>query len=123
MRSIGGTIEVNEATFRQFSFNDRPLEGIQSNIKFDVKGHDHWIRGYTIEVVDNPAITESTVDFQYPAYIDKLPALDLTWHRGLELPRGGTLTVHCKTNKTLKQVGLYLPEAELEWTIFRKHKL
>ena len=93
--------------FQLFVFDDKPLKGILTSLQFDVIGFDARVRDYQIQVVDNPTITETTLDYRFPDYIDKLPVTGETWIKGKSLPLGSNLNVHFKTNKPLHQVHLF----------------
>ena len=93
--------------FQLFVFDDKPLKGILTSLRFDVIGFDARVRDYHIQVVDNPAIIETTLDYQFPGYIDKLPVQGEDWIKGKALPLGSQLEIHFKSNKTLRQVHLF----------------
>ena len=93
--------------FQLFVFDDKPLKGILTSLRFDVIGFDARVRDYHIQVVDNPTIIETTLDYQFPGYIDKLPVQGEDWIKGKTLPLGSQLEIHFKSNKTLRQVHLF----------------
>ena len=93
--------------FQLFVFDDKPLKGILTSLRFDVIGFDARVRDYHIQVVDNPAIIETTLDYQFPRYIDKLPVKGEDWIKGKSLPLGSNLDIHFKSNKSLRQVHLF----------------
>src|SRR5262249_22068146 len=73
------------------------------SIDFDVFGGDDRDRGYVIEVVDNPALSQMMLDCEYPAYIGRaagtLPASGI-----VQLPMGTKVTIRCEANKDLVEV-------------------
>jgi hypothetical protein len=79
------------------------FKGVMSSIDFDVFGGDDRDRGYRIEVVDNPAISQMQLDCQYPAYIGRaagtVPASGI-----VQLPMGTKVTIRCEANKDLVEV-------------------
>ena len=93
--------------FQLFVFDDKPLKGILTSLRFDVIGFDARVRDYHIQVVDNPTIIETTLDYQFPRYIDKLRVKGEDWIKGKSLPLGSTLDIHFKSNKSLRQIHLF----------------
>ncbi len=93
--------------FQLFVFDDKPLKGILTSLRFDVIGFDARVRDYHIQVVDNPTIIETTLDYKFPRYIDKLAVRGEDWIKGKSLPFGTNLDIHFKSNKSLRQVHLF----------------
>lgn len=94
--------------FQYFSYAEKPLRGILGNLRFDVIGHDHRVRGYRIQVVETPAVVETVLDCQFPDYLVDasrglwLPRQMPYRSSGVSLPRGTRLVVRMRTNKPLR---------------------
>jgi len=93
-----------------FAFDGKPFKGILSSLSFDVVGNDHRVGSYSVDVVDSPAVVETKLDCEFPAYmvdeattswlprtLDYLPS-------GTQLPRGSRVVVRGKANKELRRV-------------------
>jgi hypothetical protein len=96
--------------WRNFWFDGKPFKGVLSTIQFDVVGHDHRVSGYRLEVVESPAVIETLLDLEYPAYMvdeatsSHLPAANQPYvPTGTFLPVGTQVTLKFKTNKPLRQ--------------------
>ena len=113
MKKIGS----KDSGYQRFSFDDKPLEGILDDVRFDVKGRDHWVRGFRIEVVDNPTINEVVMDYKYPAYTGRAAVTDDAYTRGKPLPRGTDVTFKFRANKPLQQAVLYDPQQQKQFAI------
>ncbi|MCO6456295.1 MAG: hypothetical protein J5I93_13435, partial [Pirellulaceae bacterium] len=42
--------------YQQYTFDEKPLKGILTSLDFSVRGYDHRLHDYHVEVVDNPAV-------------------------------------------------------------------
>jgi hypothetical protein len=109
--------------WRNFWFDGKPFKGVLSTIQFDVVGYDHRASGYKLEVVDSPAVVETTLDLTYPAYMvdeataNHLPVKDQPYlPAGTFIPTGTQVTLKFKSNKPLKQAEI-VPEGGGEPTI------
>ena len=94
--------------YQLYTFDEQPLKGILSTTTFSVQGYDHHLRGFTIDVVDNPAVIETLLDCEFPAYMVNeelsfwLPrTLNLT--TSTELPVGTKITIRARSNKELEK--------------------
>jgi hypothetical protein len=101
--------------YQQYTFDQKPLKGILSSIRFDVVGFDHRVRNHYIEVVDPPAVVKTELDCTFPDYMvdAKLSAglaRKIDWTPGTQLPAGTAITILAQTNKDLKQVRIYNPD-------------
>ena len=94
--------------FRYFSYRNRPLQGIRSNVRFEIMGGDHRVAGYTIQVVDSPSIVSAQLHCQRPAYTELLPQT-IEYVPGIQLPMGTRIKIDASTNKPLQRVQLYDP--------------
>lgn len=116
-----------------YSFNRKPFKRILSDIHFSVVGREPpgfvdrddrgpsasrfglWPitsrkRGYTIELVDNPVITETKLECVYPEYLKRIPAT-MDWTPAVKLAQGTRVTVRMKSNKPLFDVSIRETEA------------
>lgn len=96
--------------WRNFWCDSKPFKGVLSTILFDVKGYDHRVSGFRLEVVESPAVIETTLDLTYPKYMvdeaaaSHLPALNQPYlAAGTFIPAGTQVTVKFKANKPLKK--------------------
>ena len=114
MKKIG-RVRVEESGGQQrsvqgFAFDGKPFKGILSSLSFDVVGNDHRVGSYAVDVVDSPAVVETKLDCEFPAYmvdeatsswlprtLDYLPS-------GTQLPRGARVVIRGKANKDLRRV-------------------
>jgi len=121
-----GRVNMNRSKtrghYQSFSFAGKPLRGILSTVRFDVVGYDYRVRDYTIEVVESPAVTGVDLECNFPDYmVDEelslwLPrTVELT--AATQLPRGTDVTICARTNKALRRVDLYDPEAKETTTL------
>jgi len=92
-----------------FLFEDRPLKGIIAGLEFDVVGFDDREGPYRIEVVDNPAIVRTVLNYQYPEYTGLLPVRQQPWIKGAVVPLGTRLEIRCESNKQLRKVLIASP--------------
>jgi hypothetical protein len=92
---------------RNFWFDGKPFKGVLSTIEFDVVGYDHRVRGYKLEVVDSPAVVETTYDLVHPTYLVGVKTAELNGQpylpAGTFIPTGTQVTLKFKSNKDLKQ--------------------
>ncbi len=93
-----------ENQVQRYTYRNKPLEKIMSSINFDVVGYDHRVSGFRLQTVDNPAVVKTTLDCIYPEYTDLDRDKDLPFTRGMQLPRGTSITIHCTSNKPLNFV-------------------
>jgi hypothetical protein len=87
-----------------FLFEDRPLKGIIASLEFEVVGFDDREGPYRIEVVDNPAIVATILNYRYPEYTGLLPVSQQPWIKGAVVPLGTRLEIRCKSNKQLREI-------------------
>ena len=97
--------------YQAFASDSKPFRGILSSITFDVRGHDHRVRGYRLRVVPSPSIVETKLDCVFPPYmVDEdlsvwLPrTIDLA--SGTQLPHGTQITIRARANKDLTRVDI-----------------
>jgi len=87
--------------FQEYVFTFR---GVMADIRFDLVGGDDRIRDLRIEAVDSPALAETYLDYETPAYIgrgrQRLPVTAV-----MQLPMGSRATLHAeRANKELVRV-------------------
>jgi hypothetical protein len=108
--------------FQTYSYNGKPFKGILSTVTFDVVGFDHRLRGYTLQVVDAPAVVSVDLRCSYPQYMVNnelglwLPR-DVALSSGSQLPIGTNVTVIAKSNKPLREVRVYNTRTETTKTL------
>jgi hypothetical protein len=87
-------------------YSEKPLHGIQSDVTFDVRGGDHRLSGYRIEVVETPAVVGAELDCVFPPYmVDEELSLwlprTIQHTAGVQVPIGTKLTVRAQASKPL----------------------
>ena len=92
-----------------FLFEERPLKGIIADLEFDVVGFDDREGPYHIEVVDNPAVVRTVLNYQYPEYTGLLAVSQQPWIKGAVVPLGTRLEIRCESNKQLREVLIVSP--------------
>lgn len=93
---------------RNFWFDNKPFKGVLSSVVFDVVGYDHRVSDYRLEVVDSPAVVETLLDLEYPAYmVDEATSnfLPVQGQRylpaGTFVPLGTKVTLKFRSSKPL----------------------
>ncbi len=103
--------------YQTFSYDGKPLKGILSTVTFDVVGFDHRLRGFTLEVVDAPAVIEAELGCEFPGYMVNeelglwLPR-DIPLTSGTQLPAGTEVTLKAASNKPLSEVRVFDTQSE-----------
>lgn len=94
---------------RIFASEGRPFRGLLSTLTFDVVGYDFRVRDYRIDVVEAPAIVETRLDLQFPAYLGRAgsapgePLRDQPYvAAGTFVPAGTEVTLHFTANKAVQ---------------------
>jgi len=98
--------------YREYSFDGKPFRGITSTLTFDVRGYDHWVRKYRIDVVASPVLTGVTLDCEYPRYQypDAISAKrKIPWTPGQTVPIGTNMIIRGESSKPLSKVFLENP--------------
>ncbi len=95
--------------YQHYVFDGKPFKGILSTLTFDVIGYDHRVRGFEIDVVESPALIETTLACEFPAYmVDEANSQWLPREESLtpatQLPQGTKLWIKCRANKPLMAV-------------------
>jgi len=89
-----------------YAFDGKPFRGILSSITFDVRGRDHRVRDYHLQVVASPAIVDTQLDCTFPQYMVNqklslwLPRT-IPFASGTQLPNGTRIVIHAHANKDL----------------------
>jgi hypothetical protein len=105
LRRVGGPV----AGWQQFTLEGPPLDGLTSDLEFDVVGLDARLRDHKLQVVEPTAISDMQIECRYPVYlIDSLtsrPNLErLPYRSGQRIPQGTEVTLLGKSSSPLKQV-------------------
>ena len=98
-----------DAGWQNYQLVGSPLEGLLSTITFSLRGEDHRIGPYTIEVVDGPSVVQSSLDCAFPEYLSQPGVMSWTprtieWTGRAALPDGTRYTVRGGANKELEKV-------------------
>lgn len=108
--------------FQTYSYDGKPLKGILSTVTFDVVGFDHRLRGYSMQVVDAPAVVGADLRCKFPEYMVEeelglwLPR-DVALTSGTQLPIGTDVTVKAKSNKPLREVRVFDTRTDTSTTL------
>jgi hypothetical protein len=92
------------------------FKGVMSSIDFDIYGGDDRDRGYRLEVVDNPTLSQVELACEYPAYTGRL-AGTLKASALVQLPQGTKVTLHCEANKDLVEVPITIVHGDKASTL------
>jgi hypothetical protein len=108
-------------------YAEKPLRGVLSTVQFDVRGADHRLDGYRIEVVDSPVIVGVDMHCVFPRYmVDEKLSLGLprtiALTPGASLPMGTQVTLRALSNKPLKDARVVDGQSreELRPVIYRR---
>ena len=106
-----------------YSLDGQPFEGVLGNVSFDIRGDDHRIGPFRVEVVDEPAAISTDLDCVFPRYMadgfSRWSPRKVRWTGRAELPEGTRVTVSSVSNKPLARVYASLtggPMAQAEVT-------
>jgi hypothetical protein len=104
---------------RIFASEGRPFRGLLSTLTFDVAGYDYRVRDYRIDVVEAPAIVETTLDLQFPTYLGRAgsspgaPLRDQPYvAAGTFVPSGTEVTLHFRANKPVESAQVRLADQQ-----------
>ena len=105
MKKIGAPREGRQL----YSLDSGPLDGVDSDLKFQIRGGDFRSKQCSITVVDQPVVLQTQLDCQYPDYIVDEESSSYTprkenWYAGMKIPQGTQVEIVAKTNKPLKKV-------------------
>jgi hypothetical protein len=108
--------------YQTYSYNGKPFKGILSTVTFDVVGYDHRLRGYTMQVVDAPAVIGVDLRCKFPEYmVDEKVGLwlarDVALSSGSQLPVGTDVTIIARSNKSLREVRVFDTQTEKTRTL------
>jgi hypothetical protein len=96
-----GAVRGPQDRYQEYTYTFR---GVLADVRFDVLGGDDRKRGYRIEAVDSPTISQMTVKCELPSYIGrKLPPQPVTGV--MQIPMGSRVTVlAAQANKEIVSV-------------------
>ena len=108
--------------FQDYTYNQQPLKGILSSLKFDVRGGDHRIGKFQIIVVDSPAVIATELDCRFPEYMvdeesGSWTARTIKLTPGTQLPIGTSVAMRVISSKALQRAFLYDPKTKETQTI------
>lgn len=109
-----GTVSMKKvgrpkAGHQYYVFDGKPFKGVLSTLKFDVVGYDHRLRGFEVDVVESPALIDTTLACEFPPYmVNKTTSQWLPRTEALtpktQLPLGTELVIACRANKPLQSI-------------------
>lgn len=97
--------------YQYFRCDEAPFSGVISDITFQVRGGDHRIGDYIVDVVKNPKVVDTQIHCEYPEYLggDKFgpyTSRDIPITTGTQIPQGTNATLLVATNKDLANVSI-----------------
>ena len=118
MNKVGGP----QDGFQEYTYNQQPLKGILSTLKFDVRGGDHRIGKFQIIVVDSPAVIATELDCRFPEYMvdedsGSWTPRTIKLTAGTQLPIGTSVALRMIGSKPLQRAFLYDPKTKETNTI------
>jgi membrane protein implicated in regulation of membrane protease activity len=92
-----------------YTLTGSPLQGILSDLTFDLRGEDHRIGPFEIKVVDEPVVVQSDLECVFPQYLVDEQSMSWTprsvrWTGQASLPKGTTYKIAANANKKLQKV-------------------
>ena len=105
LKKVGATRDGKQL----FSLDGGALDGVLSDLSFQIRGGDFRLGTYKIDVVDAPTIVRTDLDCTFPNYMVDEESMRYTprkepWSSGMRLPQGTKVTIEAKSNKGLKKV-------------------
>ncbi len=97
-----------------FEFDGQPFRGLTEDLVFDVRGDDHRLNGFAIDIVDSPTVVTAEAACEFPQYmVDEesgawTPRV-LNLESGLRLPTGSEMTLQFNANKPLNRAWVFDP--------------
>lgn len=105
LRRVGAAV----AGWQQFTLEGPPLDGLTTDLEFDVVGLDARLRDLKLQVVDPAVVSDMQIECRYPTYlVDTLqnrPSVErLPYRAGMRIPQGSEVTLIGKSSIALKVV-------------------
>ena len=105
LRRVGAAV----AGWQQFTLEGPPLDGLTTDLEFDVVGLDARLRDLKLQVVDPAVVSDMQIECRYPTYlVDTLqnrPSVErLPYRAGMRIPQGSEVTLIGKSSSALKVV-------------------
>ena len=101
MRRVGRVVDG----YQSFILDGPPLTGLSESMTFSVRGLDDRLDEYRIEAVPPPALTQMTVQVQYPHYLrdDEEADFDIQteYKAGLRISEGSDVTLLTRSSRPL----------------------
>jgi len=82
------------------------FKNVSSNLSFDVIGDDDRINDLRIRVVERPQIVRTTLDCEFPEYLQWAPQ-SIPFSGRAEIPEGTDVVCRVEANKDLQQVRIH----------------
>ncbi len=104
LRRVGAPVKG----WQQFTLDGPPLDGLSTNLDFDVVGLDARLRDLKLEVIEPAMISDLQLECRYPKYlIDSLSSRaeveQLPYRSGQRIPQGTELTLRGKAGSRLNK--------------------
>ncbi len=114
MNKVGGARDG----FQTWAIDGDVLDGVLEKLRFDVRGGDHRIGPFFIEIVPPPIIIETRVDCDFPEYLvdessSRWTSRIIELASGTQLPLGTRATLISKINRPLAHAFLIDEEGSL----------
>lgn len=95
-----GEARPDEDPFQKYAYT---FPTVLAPITFSVKGNDHLVGEYRIQVVESPTIDGMELDYRYPDYMQR-PVRTFPFTGAMQVPMGTRVTVRATANKDLVSV-------------------
>jgi hypothetical protein len=93
--------------YQGFLLDTKPFSGMLSDIHFDVRGGDHRIGPFSIEIVDEPAVMDTKVEAIFPKYLQRTnwyAGTAPSWYQGMQIAIGSNIKIKAESTKDLAAV-------------------
>ncbi|MEM7455507.1 MAG: hypothetical protein AAF456_14235 [Planctomycetota bacterium] len=94
--------------YQLYSIDGAPLDGILDDLTVTIRGGDHRIGPYSIEVVDWPVVVSTQLDCVFPEYMVDEESMrwtprSIAWTGRAQLPQGTGIVLRSESNKQLEK--------------------
>lgn len=98
--------------YQAFELDGVPFRGLLSNVKFSVRGGDHRIGPFHVEIVPSPDIVTTKLACQFPKYLadensSRWSDRTIDWVGQTNLPQGTQISILAEANKPLEKIYVF----------------
>ena len=101
--------------YQQYLLDTKPFTGMLTDLQFDIRGGDHRIGPFKIEIVDEPAVVQTQVEAVFPKYLKRTDWQGDTapdWYQGMEVAIGTEVNIKATTSKNIVSAFAIDPESK-----------